>query len=496
MRARYARRGSSRSRGAWRWGPPFSSTRGRPRRASGGSSPNGRGRGNSTPVWWTSWPRCGCTTVDSGRSTWNTSTATAPRAARRPGGPDVESFLKPDLTGRRVLLAVSGGVAAYKAAELCRLLVRCGGAVQVMMTDAARAFVGEATFAALSGRQVATGLFDPQQESQIGHIRLADEAELLVCAPTTADLLARLAHGLAGDLVGTVYLAYAGPVLLAPAMNVRMWEHPATQANVETLVRRGHRFVGPSRGEMACGHTGPGRMAEPEEILQAVGACLAGDDLRGRRILVSAGGTREPLDPVRYLGNRSSGRMGFALAAEASARGAEVVLVAGPSSLPTPYGVQRVEVESAAEMARAVFHHAAGADAVIMAAAVADFRPVERAERKVKKKDVGSSWTLSLEPTTDILGELGAREGRRPLLVGFAAETGPELEAYASAKLAAKGCDLLVANDVLQPGSGFESETNQAVILGREGLREVMALLEKRQLAARILDRVVRGLAR
>lgn len=414
--------------------------------------------------------------------------------------------LWPDLEGRRVLLAVSGGVAAYKAAELCRLLVRCGATVQVMMTDAALRFVGEQTFAALSGRQVACSLFDPAREAQIGHIDLADRAELLVAAPATADLLARFAGGIADDLVTTVYLAYRGPVVLAPAMNVQMWEHPATRDNMIRLRERGHRVIGPASGEMACGHVGAGRMEQPEEILQAIGAALSSQDLAGRRVLVTAGPTRERIDPVRYLTNASSGKMGYALAQEALARGAEVVLVSGPTLLPTPRGARCLKVESAAEMAHAVREEVDGCDAVVMTAAVADYRPRDVARAKLKKEELGGQLVVELERTEDILAMLGtasaagagagsaepgAGGARRPLLVGFAAETSADLDEPARRKLRDKACDLLVANDVSAGDSGFAGDTNRVVLYGRDGAREPLPLLSKRRAAKSITDRMV-----
>jgi len=404
----------------------------------------------------------------------------------------MNEWLWPDLAGRRILLGVSGGIAAYKAAELCRLLSRCGASVRVMMTVAARRFVGETTFAALSGHPVSTDLFDPVQEGQIGHIALADQTELLVLAPATANLLARLAHGLGDDLVSTVCLAYTGPLLLAPAMNVHMWQHPATRENLHTLLGRGARSVGPGSGEMACGHVGEGRMAEPGEILQAVGAGLAPQILAGRAVLVSAGPTHEPIDPVRFLGNRSSGKMGFALAAEAAAAGARTTLVAGPSSLSTPLGVERVDVGTAAEMAAAIKARAPGQDVVVMAAAVADYRPSSAAASKIKKEQTGSRLTLELTQTEDILAGLTRLEPR-PLLVGFAAETGGDLGALAARKREAKGCDLLVANDVSQPDAGFERDHNRVLIQDASGT-ESLPLLGKRAVAARILGRVASSL--
>jgi phosphopantothenoylcysteine decarboxylase/phosphopantothenate--cysteine ligase len=404
------------------------------------------------------------------------------------------SVIWPDLKGTRVLLGVSGGIAAYKTAELCRMLVRCGARVRVMMTAAARRFVGEITFAALSGGPVATDLFDVTQEAQIGHIGLADSTQLMVLAPATADLMARMACGMADDIVATVYLAYTGRVLVAPAMNVHMWQHPATQHNVALLRERGCRFVGPSEGEMACGHIGAGRMAEPEEILQAAGACLAPQDLSGRKVLVTAGPTHEAVDPVRFVGNRSSGKMGFAIAAEAAGRGASVTLVAGPTSLPTPYAVTRVDVTTARQMASAVQARAAEQTVIFMAAAVADYRPAEASETKLKKETLGDAPSLPLTRNDDILAGLAAMTPR-PLLVGFAAETGGDLDRVAPVKRAAKGCDLLVANDVTAQGAGFEVDTNRVTIYDAAGHREALPLLAKRKVAEQLVDRVVRVLA-
>ena len=400
-----------------------------------------------------------------------------------------------ELDGRSVLLGVTGGIAAYKSAELCRLLVRSGASVQVLMTRAAQEFVGAATFAALSARPVATALFDPQQEAQIGHIRAADEAELFVVAPATANALAQFAHGLASDLLSTSYLAYGGPVVLAPAMNVRMWEHPATQDNVALLRRRDAILVGPEAGELACGHVGAGRMAKPSAILEACVAALSPQALRGKKVVISAGPTREAIDSVRFISNRSTGKMGFALAVEAVAQGAEVTLVAGPSALAQPWGVRLLRVSSAAEMAETVFHCAEGADAVIMAAAVADYRPQAVVDGKLKKASWGDAPNIALERTTDILLALGrgrASGDRRPILVGFGAETasGTELERLAETKRAQKGCDLLVANDISRGDAGFGAETNQVLIVAAGRPSQYVALASKRSVARAILARV------
>jgi len=401
----------------------------------------------------------------------------------------MEAILQPDLQGKQVLLGVSGGIAAYKAAELCRSLIRCGAEVRVMMTRAATRFVGELTFAALSGHPVATDLFDPAREAQIGHIDLADSADLMLLAPATANRMAKMAHGVADDLLSTVYLAFTGPLLLAPAMNVNMWQHPATQENLRIMRLRKHSIVGPEAGELACGHQGPGRMSEPDQILQAAGACLSPGDLQGRRILITAGPTHEPVDPVRFLGNRSSGKMGFALAAEAAARGARVTLLAGPCSLPTPYQVARTDVRDAAEMADFVTSKVGDQDVLIMAAAVADFRPASAQQTKIKKEAAGETLELKLERTKDILSGVGAMD-RHPYLVGFAAETVDDLEQVAREKLAAKGCDMLVANDVRAADAGFEADTNRVLILEAGKEAAAVPLCSKRRVAAEILERV------
>ena len=402
-----------------------------------------------------------------------------------------------NLAHRRVTVGVCGGIAAYKAAELVRLLVKEGAEVRVVMTPAAEKFITPLTLQALSGHEVAAGLFDLDRESRIGHIELADSAELLVIAPATADVIARLAAGMADDLLTTVALATTAPVLLAPSMNVNMWNHPATQENLATLARRGVFVVGPSAGWLACGWVGQGRLVEPAEIVTAAARLLDGEggaparDLQGVAVLVTAGPTHEPVDPVRYLGNRSSGKMGFALARRAAERGAEVTLVAGPVALPTPARVQRVDVTTAAQMHREVMAREAQSRVVVMAAAVADFRPVAAASRKIKKGD-DDGMTLELARNPDILGELAALRARRgsgPVLVGFAAET-DDVEAHALSKLARKGCDLLVANDVSQPGSGFGSDDNQVTLLATGVPPERLPLLPKAQVADAILSRL------
>ena len=394
------------------------------------------------------------------------------------------------MTKRRILLVVSGGIAAYKAPELVRALVRNGHTVRCVLTEAARQFVAPLALQAVSGEAVRSALFDLGEESRIGHIEMADWAELVVVAPATADLLAKLAHGLADDLASTLLLATRAPVLVAPAMNVNMWGHAATQANVSTLRARGVHCIGPEAGELACGWEGVGRMSEPAAIAAQAELLLAPKTLAGARVVVTAGGTREPLDPVRALSNRSSGKMGFALAAEAALRGAETLLVAGPSALPTPPGVTRIDVESALEMREAVLREQASAAIVVMAAAVADFRPARAARRKIKKEELGEDATLTLElvANPDILAEVSRVRGAR-IVVGFAAESHDVLAA-ARRKLARKGCDLLVANDISRSDAGFEVDANAVTLLTPDGEVEELPLLPKREVAARIFDRI------
>jgi phosphopantothenoylcysteine decarboxylase / phosphopantothenate---cysteine ligase len=390
-----------------------------------------------------------------------------------------------ELTGRRVVVGVAGGIAAYKAAELVRALVKVGAEVRVVMTEAAQKFITPLTLQALSQHPVATDTFDLTQEATIGHIQLADTAELLVIAPATADVIARLAHGMANDLLTTVALACRAPLLLAPAMNVNMWRHPATQANLKTLVERGAHTVGPDAGELACGWVGEGRMIEPPVIAARCVELLGRRDWAGRRVLVTAGPTYEPIDPVRFVGNRSTGKMGFAIAARAARRGAEVTLVAGPTALATPPGVRRVDVETASQMREATLGHVDGTAIVVMTAAVADYRPASPAPQKLKKSALGDAPAIALAKNPDILAEL---KGRAPVVVGFAAET-EDVERHAAEKLAQKGCDLIVANDVSEAGSGFGTDTNRVILLARDGSVDRLPQLTKDEVADRILDR-------
>ncbi len=389
------------------------------------------------------------------------------------------------LASVRVLLGVSGGIAAYKAAYLVRRLVEAGAEVQVVLTENAARFVTALTFQALSGRTVRTGLWDEAAEAAMGHIELARWADRIVVAPASADLIARLAHGHADDLLSTLCLASAAPVAIAPAMNQQMWAQPATQANVALLRGRGVRIIGPGVGDQACGDVGAGRMSEPEDIVAALAAdVLRGDLLRGKRVLVDAGPTHEPIDPVRFIGNRSSGRMGFAVAAAAAAQGAEVTLVAGPVSLPTPAGVRRIDVRSAAQMHAAVLAEAPNADIFIATAAVADYRPESVSPSKLKK--TGEAIALKLVQNADILADVAALP-ERPFVVGFAAET-DNVEAYARAKLERKKLDLIAANLVAE-NVGFECAEN-ALLLLWEGGREELTRAGKDVLAGQLIERI------
>jgi phosphopantothenoylcysteine decarboxylase / phosphopantothenate---cysteine ligase len=391
---------------------------------------------------------------------------------------------------RRILLAVTGGIAAYKAPELVRDLQRAGHEVRCAMSRSATRFVAPLSLQVLTGATVRQDLFDPSEEGEIDHIRLADWADLIIVAPATAHILGRMSHGLADDLVSSVLLATRAPILVAPAMNVNMWGHPATQVNVEALRERGIRFVGPGVGELACGWEGEGRMAESEEIVAEVRRLFGSDSLAGETVLITAGGTAEPIDAVRSLTNRSSGKMGFALAEEAAYRGARVCLVAGTTALPTPGGVERVDVETAMEMREAVLSRLEAATVVIKAAAVADFRPETRQEQKIKKASLASQdgITLRLITNPDILAEVCAQKGDR-FVVGFAAESEDVIES-ALRKIKEKGCDLLVANDISRTDAGFNVDTNSVHLLTPEGEIEEIPLSSKREIAGQVLDRV------
>src|SRR3990170_254304 len=394
----------------------------------------------------------------------------------------------------KIALGVSGGIAAYKAAELVRELQQKVLEVQVIMTAHAQEFVRPLTFAALTGQKVITRMFGSQDqeanvESAIEHIAVAQSIDLLLVAPATANCLGKLANGVADDFLTTLYLATKAPVVAAPAMNVNMWEHPATRENVERLRQRGVRIVEPDAGYLACGMTGPGRLASNDAIVSRVVEVLGlKQDLKGEVVLVTAGPTREPLDPVRYLTNRSSGKMGYAIAEAAERRGAHTLLVSGPTALKPPQGVEFVPVMTVAEMRQAVLERWPQTTIAIKAAAAADYRPRQRAAQKIRKS--GKEFILELEPTEDILAELGAKKGKR-ILVGFAAET-EEIVGRASGKLRSKNLDLIVANDVSTADSGFDSDYNTVAILGRNGVERHLPKLRKTEVAQEILNEVVR----
>ncbi|HYN86597.1 MAG TPA: bifunctional phosphopantothenoylcysteine decarboxylase/phosphopantothenate--cysteine ligase CoaBC [Pyrinomonadaceae bacterium] len=402
----------------------------------------------------------------------------------------------PEFAGRRVALGVSGGIAAYKACEVLRGLQRAGCTVRVGMTRRACEFVTPLTFRALSGAHVVVDDYAPDNPDPIAHITFSQTVELFVVAPATANILAKFANGVADDFLTSTYLASNAPVLVAPAMNTTMWQHPATRRNLARLRADGVRVVEPDAGEMACGTFGPGRLSEPDLIVTAALDMLremdarASGDLAGERVLITAGATREDVDPVRFLTNRSSGKMGFALAEAARARGADVTVVAGPTTVEPPSGVRTLRVRSAEEMRAAVMKEVAAASVFIAAAAVADYRPAAPAAKKIKKS--GAAWALELEPTPDILAEVARARTNGLLVVGFAAET-DDLVAHARKKLAGKRLDAIVANDVTREGAGFDSETNAVTILTRASEAALeLPLMSKLDAAHRILDEIRR----
>jgi phosphopantothenoylcysteine decarboxylase/phosphopantothenate--cysteine ligase len=413
-----------------------------------------------------------------------------PRTDRAPRDP---AFA---LKGANIVVGVGGGIAAYKAAELVRALDKAGATVQVAMTARAQKFVGPMTFQALTRRPVFTDLFSLTEEATIGHIQLADRADLVIIAPATANVISRLANGMASDAVSAVVLATRAPVLIAPSMNVNMWNHPLTRQNVQKLVDvAGYKVVGPDSGFLACRWTGPGRLAEPADIVEAAAMLLSKQDLAGKKLVVSAGPTYEAIDPVRFVGNRSSGKMGIALAAAAKRRGADVTLILGPSAVPPPVGVATSHVETAAQLQWALANAAKGADAIVMTAAVADYRPEREAKEKLKRGELGAKTTIDLVANPDVLSELGKqRKGTTPLLVGFAAETENVID-NARKKLAEKHCDLIVANDVSEPNAGFAVDTNHVQLVDASGVVDVPSA-PKSEVAHRILDRIVDLLGR
>jgi phosphopantothenoylcysteine decarboxylase/phosphopantothenate--cysteine ligase len=389
------------------------------------------------------------------------------------------------LAGKRVVLGVTGGIAAYKAIEVCRRMVDAGAHVVPVMTGGAQRFVGATTFSALASEPVQTSLWD--EADPIPHTRLGQSADLIVVCPATARLLASYATGSSDDLLTATLLATRAPVVVCPAMHTEMWEHPAVQHNIEVLSERGVHIVPPEEGRLAGGDVGAGRLASPVSIVDAVIAALTPPDLAGLTVLVTAGGTREPIDPVRFIGNRSSGKQGHALADEAASRGAKVTVVTTVDR-PTPIGATVVRVDTAAEMQEAVLSYCGSSDVVVMAAAVADFRPTEPAGSKIKKAN--GIPDIALEPTPDILLEVGRRKTPGQTVVGFAAET-EDLVAAARNKLIRKGADLIVANDVSAPGTGFEHDTNEVVIVSAAGIDKDVGLTEKRAVARAVFDAVV-----
>jgi phosphopantothenoylcysteine decarboxylase / phosphopantothenate---cysteine ligase len=389
------------------------------------------------------------------------------------------------MNGKRIVLGITGGIAAFKAASVASQLTQRGADVRVIMTEAATRFITPLTLQVLSRNHVAVDTFDERNPAVVAHIDLADHVDLFVIAPATANLIAKLALGLADDMLSTTLLATRAPIVIAPAMNVHMYQNPAVRRNMEELRRRGIHVIEPGEGQLACGYVGQGRMAEPEEILAWIESFFRqGRPLFGKKVLITAGPTQEPIDPVRYISNHSSGKMGFALAEAARDAGAEVLLVSGPVSLPTPTGVVRIDVQRAEEMKEAVLQHLPEADVVIKAAAVADYRPKTVWVQKLKK--TSDELTLELEKTVDIAAEVGRRKQPGQLFVGFAAET-QDLEKHAKSKLERKGMDLIVANCVTEPGAGFGVDTNIVSVYDKNGLIISLPLMEKREVAKRII---------
>jgi len=392
--------------------------------------------------------------------------------------------------GKRILLGVTGGIAAYKAAEVVRRLIGCGAAVKVVMTRAAQEFVGTMTFAALTGKRVGTGLWSADT-NPLEHIALGQEVDAIVVAPATANFIGKVAGGIGDDLLTTIMLAATRPVLICPAMNTEMWANPVVQGNLTRLKGRGLQVMEPAAGSLACGAVGLGRLPEPDLIVEAAARLLCEPDLAGRRVLVTAGPTHEDFDPVRFLTNRSSGKQGYALAKVAWRRGARVTLVSGPSSLPAPYGVELISVRSARDMLAAVKEHFPGADVLLMAAAVSDYRPTQAEARKIKRAHEEMTFHLTANP--DILKQVAVLK-QQQVVVGFAAET-HDIEAEARRKMREKHLDLIVANDVNRPDSGFQVDTNEVTLIPRVGEPVPLPLLSKQEVAAKILDQVVALLA-
>ncbi|MEG6522150.1 bifunctional phosphopantothenoylcysteine decarboxylase/phosphopantothenate--cysteine ligase CoaBC [Desulfotomaculum sp. 1211_IL3151] len=395
------------------------------------------------------------------------------------------------LTGKKITVGITGGIAAYKTADLVSSLVKAGANVRVAMTSAAQKFITPLTLETLSGNPVHTDLFPNGFAGGVLHIDLAQNTDLLIIVPATANIIGKAANGIADDLVSTLLMAATCPVLFCPAMNVAMYNNPILQLNIGKLKEYGCHFVEPSIGPLACGTTGKGRLAELAEIVYNIEQMLTPQDLAGLRVLVTAGPTREPLDPVRYLTNRSSGKMGYALAKGAALRGAQVTLVSGPTNLNAPNAIDKIRVETAVEMRDAVLKHSDHSDLIIKAAAVADYGPMEISDHKIKKQ--ADNMSIPLQKNPDILGELGTRKKDQQVLVGFAAET-HNLERYAQSKLEKKNLDLLIANDVTLPGAGFDCNTNIVRIFWADGTIEPLSKMAKEQVAQEILDRAIKVL--
>lgn len=395
------------------------------------------------------------------------------------------------LNGKKILLCVTGGIAVYKAAALTSKLTQAGAEVKVILSESAAKFVTPLTFQALSKSEVYTDTFDEKHPEKIAHIHLADWADLIIVAPATANIIGKLANGIADNMISTTLLAATVPIWVAPAMNVHMYEHPAVQKNMETLRSFGCRFIEPGEGYLACGYTGKGRMEEPEMIVELTADFFNGKEsgLSGRTVLITAGPTREKIDPVRFITNRSTGKMGYALATEAVKMGARVILISGPVNLESPAGVELVKVESAEQMHREVLNRFDEADLVIKTAAVADYRPKDVYDEKMKKKE--GNHSIELERTKDILSELGQKKKKHQLLIGFAAETN-NIEEYAKAKLERKKADMIVANDVKQAGAGFGSDTNIVKIFKKDGSRLDLPIMSKNEVAKSILSETIK----
>ena len=396
------------------------------------------------------------------------------------------------LEGKKVVLGVSGGIAVYKAVELSRLLVKEGAEVYVVMTENAKQFVTPLTFEALSGHPVYHEIFGNEASASMEHIRAEEKADLMIVAPATANSIGKMAHGLADDPLSTLFSAFGGPVLVAPAMNDKMWDNLAVQENIRTLKKRGVGIIDPEAGELACGTVGLGRLAEPERLLEAVRKrLLRQSDLAGLRVLVTAGPTREPLDPVRFITNRSSGKMGYAIARQARSRGADVTLISGPTHLEPPFGVNLLNCQRTGEMGELVLNHLPQCDVLIMTAAVGDFAPKTVQKEKIKKSGE-DPLTLSLHPTQDILKDVAKKKSNQ-LIVGFAAESENIIQS-ATEKLQRKQLDLIVANDISAPGIGFQSDNNQVILIDRYSKAESLPLLSKMEIADILLDRILREL--